>query len=336
MSTDTQILLPSDFNLNKISLSDPKGPDNKAKTVYVNYGGSKFIFQTPEMPMPFGLSKWDNEGKGPVKYSVDLSFKEKDSRKSVEKFFEMISALDELAVETAIKNKSAWFKGKKYTDEMIPTLYTPSIKYAKDKKTKEITYDFPATFKTVLPYNDQEKTITTRIYDTKKNPINIFTLDNTKGARSTLIVQCAGIWISTTGFGLSWKAIQMRIVPPTTIKEYAFAPTEDDNLAEESDVDEEEQQQAHKKQIGGSGPHRGEENNVSAGDEDNDFDNSGEDEHPPASKATGRGSAKSTANSGGKTAAAASAKKKPVSEQDMLDDDDEEDEDDGLQQPPPK
>jgi hypothetical protein len=301
MSNETQILLPSNFSADKVTLSEPKGPENKAKTVYVNYAKEKFIFQTPEMPLPFGLSKWDNEGKGPTKYSVDLSFKEKDSRNGVNKFFQMISTLDEMAIEAAIKNKAAWFKGKKYTDEMIPTLYTPSIKYAKDKKTKEITYDYPATFKTVLPYNDQEKTISTRIYDGKKNLIDIMTCDNTKGARAALIVQCAGIWISTTGFGISWKAAQMRIVPPTTIKEYAFTSTEDDNLAEESDDLEEGATAASK-----------EDGQAEAVEEDNE---EGEPARPPPVRPEPK---------------AAAAKKQPPprrspADHDMLDDDDDDD-----------
>lgn len=239
MAGQDAILLPKDFDASKITLSEPKGPDSKAKTVYVNYTGNKLILQTPEMPTPFGLSKWDNDGKGPAKYSLDLSFKEKDTRPGVAKFFEVLQTMDRVAIDTARKNKGTWFKGKKYNDDSIENIYTPSIKYAKDKKTGDITNEYPPTFKAALPFDEKENTIRTKVYDNKKNKINLMEMENTKGSRVTLIVQCAGIWLSGAGFGLSWKAFQARVVPPTTIKDYAFAPTEEDEQMEE-DVDEED------------------------------------------------------------------------------------------------
>lgn len=262
MANETKILLPKEFDASKISMSEPKGPDNKAKTVYINHGGDKLIFQTPEMPMPFGLSKWDNEGKGPIKYSIDLSFKEKDSRPNVAKFFEMLEAMDKLAIDTAIQNKTTWFKGKgsKYSEEMIRNLYTPTIKYAKDKVTKEPTDAYPPTYKVVLPYNDAEKRVTSRVYNNKKETLDIMDMDangslvaNTKGARATVIVQCAGIWISTTGFGISWKAIQIRLVPPTTIKEHAFIEDADQDV-EESDIEDDDEAADKNGKSGGGGP----------------------------------------------------------------------------------
>jgi hypothetical protein len=248
MANETPILLPKDFEAGKITMSDPKGPDNKAKTVYMNYESNKLIIQTPEMPAPFGLSKWDNkDGKAP-KYSLDISFKEHDSRPAVNKFLEVVKSLDELVVTTAIKNKATWFKGKKYSDETVQNLYTPTLKYAKDKNTKEITDAYPPTFKAALPFDDKENRITTKVYDNKKTPINLMEDYNTKGARVALIVQCGGVWISATGFGVSWRALQARISPPTTIKDYAFAPTEEDDLVEESDVEENDANDDNKKQ----------------------------------------------------------------------------------------
>lgn len=241
MANDGAILLPKDFDASKITLSDPKGPDSKAKTVYMNYSGKKLILQTPEMPTPFGLSKWDNnDGKTPAKYSLDLSFKEKDSHPGVAKFFDVLQEMDRLAIDTARKNKAVWFKGKKFNDDSIENIYTPSIKYAKDKKTGDITHEYPPTFKAALPFNEKENTISTKVYDIKKNKINLLEMENTKGSRVMLIVHCTGIWVSGAGFGLSWRAIQARIKPPTTIKEYAFAPTEEDEQMEE-DVDEDEE-----------------------------------------------------------------------------------------------
>lgn len=247
----SQILLPKNFDANKLTMSDPKGPDNKAKNVYINYSGDRLVFQTPEMPLPFGVSKWDNEGKTPPKYSVDLSFKDKNDDPRVAKFFDMLSALDEAAIQTACKNKATWFKGKKYSDEMVRNIYTPIIKWAKDKVTKEPTDAYPPTYKVVLPFNDKDKCITTKVYNDKREAMDLMDLENanqlataTKGARAAVIVHVSGVWISNTGFGITSKAMQVRLKPPTTIKEHAFIEDEDEddvnNGDEQQDVDVDE------------------------------------------------------------------------------------------------
>lgn len=244
-SADKLVTLPKEFDVSKVSLSEPKGPDGKAKTVYVNYSkGNRLIVQTPEMRMPFGLSKWDNDGKSTPKFSLGLSFDDMDSRSSVKAFYDMLVKMDDLAVETAIKHKKTWFKGKPYTDDTLRAIFTPSIKFPKDKEGN-VKNDYPPTFKVSLGYNEKENVLTTEVYDAHKNQINLLDCE-TKGARAAVIMQCAGIWMTQMGFGLSWRAIQVRVQPPTTIRGFAFKATEDDGLMDESDIEDEQQPSAKK------------------------------------------------------------------------------------------
>ena len=61
----------------------------------------------------------------------------------------------------------------------------------------------------------------------------------TKRSHVNAIVQCVGIWVAGTKFGCSWKVLQMKITPPSTIKGYAFKEI-DDKVEKDIDDDDEE------------------------------------------------------------------------------------------------
>lgn len=127
------IVLPNEFDVSNISYSEPRVLDNGGKVIYVSYNKKKLIMQTPEMVAPFGLSKWNNEGKGNDKYSLDLSFKGKDSRDVLSKFFDGLRDLDKKLVEDGLKHCQTWLKKTYKSLDVVEALYTPIIKFAKDK-----------------------------------------------------------------------------------------------------------------------------------------------------------------------------------------------------------
>lgn len=232
MAAFPDIVLPNEFDASKLSFYSPKVQDNGAKVIYLSYEGKKLFLQTPEMSAPFGMSKWDNDGK--VKYSLDLSFKGKESREVLNKFFENMRAMDKKLVEDGLNNSQAWFK-KKYTSfDVVDALYTPVIKFPKDKNG-DVTDKYPPTMKLSLPHNGTQ--FTCDVYDKNKNPCDLTTIE-TKGSRVSAIIQCTGIWIAGSKFGCSWRVKQLQITPPATIKGYAFRPIDDDD---EKDIDEDDE-----------------------------------------------------------------------------------------------
>jgi len=231
------IVLPSDFDVSNISYSEPRVLDNGGKVIYVSYNKKKLIVQTPEMVAPFGLSKWNNEGKGNDKYSLDLSFKGKESREMLSKFFDGFRALDKKLVEDGLKNCQTWLKKTYKSVDVVEALYTPIIKFAKDKNG-DINDKYPPTFKMTVPHNGTQ--FMCDVYDGNRCAADLANME-TKGSRVSAIVQCVGIWIAGTKFGCSWKVIQMKVTPPSTIKGYAFKELNDkieDEIEEDEDVEE--------------------------------------------------------------------------------------------------
>jgi hypothetical protein len=219
------IVLARDFSIDRVTFSDMKVLDNGGKIVYVSYDRSPFFLQTPPMAVPFGLSKWDNDGKSPAKYSIDLSFKGMDSSKPLSAFHSALSTLDDKLIETGFDKQQSWFKGKRYgSREIVEALYTPMVKYAKDKVTGERTDAYPPTVKVTVPHRDGS--FTCDVFDANRNSADLVSIE-TKGSSITAIIQCTGIWFAGGKFGLSWRVVQMKVVPSSG-KIRGFALKEDE------------------------------------------------------------------------------------------------------------
>lgn len=234
------IILPANLEVSSVSYSAPRTLDNGGRSIYVSLNRSPIVLQTPEMVAPYGISNWNDDGKGPDKYSLDLSFKGKEGRENLNTFFEKMVALDKKLVRDGVDNSMTWLKKKYNSVDVVEALYTPMVKYAKDKTTGEITDKYPPTFKLKIPFNNGS--FQCEVYDTKRNSLNLRDLiDNgsLKGAKVTAIIQCLGIWVAGGKYGCSWKVLQMRVSMPQAIKGYAFKELEDDK-AEESDIEDDE------------------------------------------------------------------------------------------------
>lgn len=234
------IILPSSFEVANVSYSAPRTLDNGGRAIYMGLNRSPIVLQTPEMIAPYGVSNWNDDGKGPDKYSLDLSFKGKEGRQNLQTFFDKMVALDKKLVQDGVDNSMTWLK-KKYTSiDVVEALYTPMVKYSKDKTTGEITDKYPPVFKLKIPFVNN--TFQCEVFDNKRNQADLKQLIDAgafKGAKVTAIIQCLGIWVAGGKYGCSWKVLQMRITPPQTIKGYAFKELEDDKV-DDSDIEDDE------------------------------------------------------------------------------------------------
>lgn len=229
------ITLAKDFDIKNVTFSDVRMLDNGGKVVYVSYNKAPLILQTPQMSAPFGMSKWDNEGKINTKYTIDLSFKAMVSNPNMSKFYSALEAMDGKLVNDGFENQISWFKGKKYgSKEIVEALYTPLIRHAKDKMTGEITDKYPPTFKLTVPYKDGK--FTCEAFDDKRESIDLSAVE-LKGSKVTAIIQCMGLWFAGGKFGSTWRIVQMKVVPNAIIRGYAFKEIADDHVVEE-DIDE--------------------------------------------------------------------------------------------------
>lgn len=227
----SDIILPNQLDVSKISYGIPKQLDNGGRVIYINYASKNLMIQTPWMYAPFGVSVWPGERGIPEKYTLDLSFSDRDSRAGVKDFFDMLLKLSERVVSDALDNSNLWFKKKYPSRDVVDALFTSNIRYSKDKITGEVTNLYPPSFKLNLPYRNGAFNFP--VYGANKEIIDLMKIHESsgrgKGSKVKAIIQCTSIWIAGGKFGLSWKVCQMHMKIPTVLTGYAFIPSADDD-----------------------------------------------------------------------------------------------------------
>ena len=223
------ILLPKQIDLNNVTFSPIKVLDNGGRMVYINYLNKPFNVQTPEMSAPFGLSRFavNDAGASNDKYSIEVSFKNMATKASEEAFFKVLRALDARVVAAALDNSAAWLKKKYNSLEVVEALYTPCVKFPKDKVTGEITDKYAPTFRMNVPFRDNA--FACDVYNTEGERIDLGSVE-TKGGKVSAIMTCSAIWIAGGKFGVSWRIVQLRVQPSTVITKFAFRPMDDDDV----------------------------------------------------------------------------------------------------------
>lgn len=230
MSAPNNVILPRDFNPALMTFSEPKQLESGGRSIYIAYDGQPFSVQTPEMAAPFGMSNYRDRagGIGPDKFTLDLSFKGIAERPNIRTFFTMLETIDKMMIDYALANSQTLFKKRHTSAEVVAALYTPAIKFAKDRSTGEVNDRYPPTFKMALPQKDGRFLCET--YDAKRSRIELSDMD-TKGSSVTAITRCVAIWVINGKFGVTWKAQQLRVTPSANLRGYAFQDTDEDIAA---------------------------------------------------------------------------------------------------------
>jgi hypothetical protein len=197
--------------------------ESGGKMCSINYNGDKFTTQLSTLTLPYGMNVFDKAG--PVKYSMDLSLRGADDNPKVKAVLDAFTALDEFMIDQGVKNSRAWFKADLSRD-VVKAFYTPMVKIAKDAEGNPKPY--PPTIKVNLrKIND---TFEVKVYDDQRRPYEGVPLEDllVKGAQLTALIQCTSVWFAGSKFGLSWKALQLRMDKvPESIRGYAFVDDED-------------------------------------------------------------------------------------------------------------
>ena len=238
------IVSPKNFTCANIVITPLKSLDSGAKQAYVNYAydantRKNLSVQISTLPVPYGMNMFDKAG--PPKYSVDLSLRGYDENPKVKQIYEMFTALDEYMIDQGVANSKTWFKAQ-LTRDVVKAFYTPLVRWSKDAEGNVKPY--PPTLKVQLKQRDGKFDVT--VFDENKNELKGVPLDEllVKGSQVTSVIQCTSLWFAGSKFGLSWKAVQIRMDKmPDSIRGYAFQD-DDDVPAVKSKVVQQQQKAA--------------------------------------------------------------------------------------------
>ena len=231
----SSIVQPSAFSVSKVSISAPKVLDSGGKLAYLNYGDARsLVVQTPSLQSPFGLNVFDKNG--PPKYSLDLALRGYNGASpnpKVKSFYDALSSLDEHMIDLGVKNSKLWFKAD-MKREVVQAFYTPTVKFGRDKDGNQTPY--PPNVKLQLRRTRDGAGFESEFYDEKSKsnpnakPIKDIPVEEmlVKKVEVTALMQCTGVWFAGGKYGLSWKAVQVRLDSvPSGLRGNAFVNDED-------------------------------------------------------------------------------------------------------------
>lgn len=232
----SSIILPSEFDVSKLNYNDVKRLDNGGKVVYIGYNKRPLIMQTCECYAPFGVQSYSNDDGKSESYSIELSFKDMETRKTLQTLHKVLSEIDERNIEEGISHSTDWgLSKKKSSKEVIEALYTTIVKVPKEPEK------YPSTFKIKIPYRNGN--FACDVFDANQNMIDLRQVmdgQQTKGSKITAMIQCTGIWMAGSKFGCSWKLVQMKCIMQTKMTGFCLrdVPDEDNDIEEDSTVEE--------------------------------------------------------------------------------------------------
>jgi hypothetical protein len=220
-------VLASEFDASSLSFGEvrPVGQSG-AKAVNLNYAGNPLVMQVSNLDLPYGLNVEDKFG--PTKYSLNLSLRDYDSNPKVKAVYEALTALDERVMTECVEKN--WLKKPGMTQQILGQmkLYKPTVKFSEDQNGNRKPY--PPTVKVALRKKNDK--FETQFYDQDKKEIKDVPVEDliVKRMTVTVLMECTGVWISSVGCGLTWKAKQLKVVsrPDSVGRGYGFKDEDDD------------------------------------------------------------------------------------------------------------
>jgi hypothetical protein len=234
-STQTQrseaaqnILSPAAFNAQtSTKYAKPKVNTSGGKSIGILNAVSGTVLQiSSPMMLTWGVNQFVDEKTGKVTHDMALQFpNEEFYDDNTRKFFANLQAFETKIKEDAITNSKEWLGKPKMSMETVDALFTPMLRYPKDKNTLETDFSRAPTFKIKLPcwegvwknidLYDPDRRL---IFPVAQNPSLAPGDFIQKGSQVAVGVQCGGIWFAGGKFGVTWNLVQAIVKPKMSFR----------------------------------------------------------------------------------------------------------------------
>ena len=202
----------------------------------VNSKTSTVLNLSSPLMLTWGVQSFTDDKSGKVSYDLALQFpNEGFDTPATRKFLENMSAFEKKIKEDAITNSKEWFSKPKMTADAVDALWTPVLKYPKNKDTLEADMTRAPTIKVKLPFwegawKDLE------LYGVDMLPVFPDPMNPSlspqdliaKGSHIAVSIQCGGIWFANGKFGVTWKLFQAIVKPKMSLKGKCHIKLDDD------------------------------------------------------------------------------------------------------------
>jgi hypothetical protein len=193
------------------------GPIVKTKTgrklINIFHDKKTLRFQSPAQVAPGGAKEFQNKTTGVLESIVLNGTFGKGEDADMNKYMEIIEALENKVLETASERSKEWF-GDEFTVAELKKAKMFKSQIRRDPEGK-----YPPSLQMKLQYYDGK--CTTKCYDMNRNAVNYEYI--TKGSKVVSILEVGSIWLIDGKFGITFKVMQCKAQKnERTIDEYAF------------------------------------------------------------------------------------------------------------------
>ena len=243
----------------------PKLNANNGKMIGIlNKNNMKSLYLSTPLMLTWGVNEYTDDKTGKKTFDMALQFPNQEyNNPECAAFLKNMQELEKRIKDDAITNCKEWLNKPKMVAEAVEALWTPMLKYPRDKATEEPDHSRAPSLKVKIPFwDDVFKNV--ELYN--EASVQVFPNDDNnsigdyivKGTNVATLIQCGGIWVANGKFGVTWKLFQAVVKPRTTLsgkchivlsekdKEKLTIPLDDDvneevvnNVTEVPDSDDE-------------------------------------------------------------------------------------------------
>jgi hypothetical protein len=219
-NTITDSTLPN--MIQSVTYSAPRATSQGAKTVNVlNSKTRKNLRLSTPLLLTYGASDYVDQstGIGNDRFNMALAFST-DGDEDSDTFLKNMIELESKIKADALLHSKEWFGKVHKSAEVVDALWTPMLKYSKDKNTGEFDFNKKPTLRVKLPKWDGTWTFDIYDEDSKKifpdkNNESISPMDFlTYKSNVACIIEFAGIWFINGKFSATWKLVQAMVQRP--------------------------------------------------------------------------------------------------------------------------
>ena len=212
------------FNVENIRYSAPKAGGSGGKSVNIlNKNTNSGIRLSTPLMLTWGASDFVDEktGKGNGKFDMSMQFPTAEyATEDTAAFLKNMQDFEAKIKADALTNTKEWFGKVHKTADVVDALYSPMLKYSKDKFTGEPDLNKAPVLRVKLPiwegvwkceiYDEDDN----KLFPNPSNP-GVSPLDFImKGTNVAILMQCGGLWFANGKFGCTWKLIQAVVQKP--------------------------------------------------------------------------------------------------------------------------
>jgi hypothetical protein len=257
----------------------PKLNANNGKSIGIlNKHNMKSLYVSTPLMLTWGVNEYTDDKTGKKTFDMALQFPNQEyDNPECSAFLKNMQELETRIKSDVITNCKEWLGKPKMSSDAVDALWSPMLKYPRDKATEEPDHSRAPSLKVKLPYWEGVfKDGNDRLEIYSESQELLFPNDDTnsitdfivKGSSVATIIKCGGIWVANGKFGVTWKLFQTVVKPKTSLsgkchivlsekdKEKLSVPLDDDtceeivhNVTQVPDSDDEEEHTNVKKEV---------------------------------------------------------------------------------------